>query len=133
MGRKKGYVEFEESPPDEFDPANPYKHSVARNVMRTPFLTKIQQHTLFVHPFFPLFSLHSLFSNATMSITATATTALHHTKGTATTVLHPLSQPLTPLSSSLSLAKSLSTRSLSCSVHTIRSHEHHLRPPPPPP
>ncbi|KAL5161216.1 NADH dehydrogenase [ubiquinone] 1 beta subcomplex subunit 10-B [Glycine soja] len=34
MGRKKGYVEFEESPPDDFDPANPYKDPVAMLEMR---------------------------------------------------------------------------------------------------
>ncbi|RYR07640.1 hypothetical protein Ahy_B05g075036 isoform A [Arachis hypogaea] len=34
MGRKKGYVEFDESPPDDFDPENPYKDPVAFLEMR---------------------------------------------------------------------------------------------------
>ncbi|TKY44708.1 NADH dehydrogenase of ubiquinone 1 beta subcomplex subunit 10-B [Spatholobus suberectus] len=34
MVRKKGYVEFEESPPDDFDPAHPYKDPVAMLEMR---------------------------------------------------------------------------------------------------
>jgi NADH dehydrogenase (ubiquinone) 1 beta subcomplex subunit 10 len=34
MGRKKGYVEFDDSPPDDFDPANPYKDPVAMLEMR---------------------------------------------------------------------------------------------------
>ncbi|KAI6674200.1 hypothetical protein NL676_002106 [Syzygium grande] len=34
MGRKKGTVEFDESPPDDFDAANPYKDPVAMLEMR---------------------------------------------------------------------------------------------------
>ncbi|XP_068308252.1 NADH dehydrogenase [ubiquinone] 1 beta subcomplex subunit 10-B-like [Pyrus communis] len=34
MGRKKGAVDFDESPPDDFDPANPYKDPVAMLEMR---------------------------------------------------------------------------------------------------
>jgi len=34
MGRKKGYVEFDDNPPDDFDPANPYKDPVAMLEMR---------------------------------------------------------------------------------------------------
>ncbi|CAI0404740.1 unnamed protein product [Linum tenue] len=34
MGRKKGVAEFEESPPDDFDPSNPYKDPVAMLEMR---------------------------------------------------------------------------------------------------
>ncbi|CAN1159195.1 NADH dehydrogenase [ubiquinone] 1 beta subcomplex subunit 10-B [Linum perenne] len=34
MGRKKGVAEFEESPPDDFDPADPYKDPVAMLEMR---------------------------------------------------------------------------------------------------
>nr|POE93703.1 nadh dehydrogenase [ubiquinone] 1 beta subcomplex subunit 10-b [Quercus suber] len=33
MGRKKG-LEFDESPPDDFDPSNPYKDPVAMLEMR---------------------------------------------------------------------------------------------------
>ncbi|KAJ8763315.1 hypothetical protein K2173_006447 [Erythroxylum novogranatense] len=34
MGRKKGVAEFDETPPDDFDPANPYKDPVAMLEMR---------------------------------------------------------------------------------------------------
>ncbi|KAK9926282.1 hypothetical protein M0R45_023523 [Rubus argutus] len=34
MGRKKGVADFDESPPDDFDPANPYKDPVAMLEMR---------------------------------------------------------------------------------------------------
>ncbi|XP_021759326.1 NADH dehydrogenase [ubiquinone] 1 beta subcomplex subunit 10-B-like [Chenopodium quinoa] len=34
MGRKSFKVEFDESPPDDFDPANPYKDPVAMLEMR---------------------------------------------------------------------------------------------------
>lgn len=34
MGRKTGVAEFEESPPDDFDPSNPYKDPVAMFEMR---------------------------------------------------------------------------------------------------
>ncbi|BBH04106.1 Complex I subunit NDUFS6 [Prunus dulcis] len=34
MGRRKGVVDFDESPPDDFDPANPYKDPVAMLEMR---------------------------------------------------------------------------------------------------
>ncbi|OWM89971.1 hypothetical protein CDL15_Pgr012608 [Punica granatum] len=34
MGRRKGTVEFDESPPDDFDAANPYKDPVAMLEMR---------------------------------------------------------------------------------------------------
>ena len=34
MGRKKGYVEFDRSPPDDFDPEQPYKDPVAFLEMR---------------------------------------------------------------------------------------------------
>ena len=34
MGRKKGFQEFDESPPDDFDPENPYKDPVAMFEMR---------------------------------------------------------------------------------------------------
>ncbi|KAK0588336.1 hypothetical protein LWI29_038328 [Acer saccharum] len=34
MGRRKGTVEFDETAPDDFDPANPYKDPVAMLEMR---------------------------------------------------------------------------------------------------
>ncbi|CAL1359663.1 unnamed protein product [Linum trigynum] len=34
MGRKKEVVEFEESPPDDFDPSNPYKDPMVMLEMR---------------------------------------------------------------------------------------------------
>ncbi|CAM8926998.1 unnamed protein product [Rhodiola kirilowii] len=34
MGRKKGVAEFDETPPDDFDPSNPYKDPVAMLEMR---------------------------------------------------------------------------------------------------
>jgi NADH dehydrogenase (ubiquinone) 1 beta subcomplex subunit 10 len=34
MGRKKGVAEFEDSPPDDFDPSNPYKDPVVMLEMR---------------------------------------------------------------------------------------------------
>lgn len=34
MGRKNSRVEFDESPPDDFDPSNPYKDPVAMLEMR---------------------------------------------------------------------------------------------------